>query len=228
MEWLKWEPTLEYRPRTLADFTPEHVEKVKLDIRKIVWCFGPNASRFFTKCPGLVPEILLLKEMFPDAKFVHIIRDPRACANSLLKLYRTDKEQLTRLRPDMHYEELHTAGFIPYPRTPNMARYVEEFGADDIRCTAHLWNDAVTFVSERKEQLLPNYHEVRYEDICANPREEIFKIMDFCELPPVKEDNTKFWDLLNKVGVVHHSNKYSDFEVIEEICRDVMHKHGYV
>lgn len=226
-EWLKWDPfSLEYVPRRLSDYSEQHIESVHTAIRKIIWCFGRGERRFFSKNPGLIPDITLLNELFPDARFLHIVRDPRMNANSLLKLYRRDKEQLERIKAAGKHGIFDDRPFVPYPRLPRLAKYVETYSADDIRTTAHLWNDAISYVHERRH-LLNSFHEVRYEDILANPQQELSKALDFCQLPPAGPENVKFWNKMSEVGVVHHQNQYGEFSVVEEICRDNMQKLGY-
>ncbi len=227
-QWLKADPySLVYTERRIEDFSPEEIEKIFQTIRKMIWCFDDPASRFFTKNPGLLPRILLLKDIFHDAKFVHIVRDARMSANSLLKLYRLDNAQLNRIREKGRHGILDDKPFIPYPRFPSLAENVAKYGAEDIRTTAHLWNDAVSFVYLNKEKL-PSFYEVRYEDILTNPKEEIFKIFDFLELPKITRDNTNFWGRIGEFGVLRHKNVYENFDVVESICRDNMKMYGYL
>jgi hypothetical protein len=219
--------SLDYVERQIEDFSDEEIKAIRETIKKIMWSFGGQADRFFNKNPAIIPHVLLLKDMFPGAKIVHIIRDARMCAKSMVKLCRLSQAQETRIRArsaNGHYSD---DLLVPYPRLPRLAEYINCYGADDVRTTAHLWNDAISFVDERKDQL-PDYYEVRFEDILANPKEEIFKVLEFCELPDVKDDNIGFWKKLSQIGVVQHSNKYGDFELVEEICRANLQKYGYL
>ncbi len=227
-QWLKEDPySLSYEERRIGDFSRQEIENIHQTIRKMIWCFGGQATRFFTKNPALLPRILLLKDIFPDAKFVHVVRDPRMAANSLLKIYRLENEQLQKIKGKTRLEIYQDKPFIPYPRLPNLAENVEKYGADDIRTTAHLWDDAISFISEKKDTL-PSLFEVRYEDILKNPKEEVSKILEFCELPEIGKENTEFWEKISQVGVLHHKNVYGDFKVIEEICGDNMRKYHYL
>jgi len=218
--------SLDYHDLRMENFTPEQIEQARESIRRVLWCFGGQA-RFFNKNPGSLTSILLTKDMHPDAKIVHIIRDPRKCANSMLKLYRKSREQEEKVHALLGIDEEEAQTFIPYPRLPRLKEYIETYGPDDLRTTANIWNDAITYVDERKDQV-PHYYEVRYEDILANPRAEILKILDFCELEPIAEENTAFWEKLDAIGVVQHKNQYGDFDLVESICRDNMRKHGYL
>ena len=226
-EWFKQDPFEVgfYNPAEIS-LTTDEIEVIKTGIRKVMWCFGGNAKRFECKTPALLPHALLLKEIFPDAKFIHLIRDAGASANSLLKLYHLTNEQLRAIRRRKGQPQPKKP-FIPFPRLAKLSAYIDEFGPDDIRTTAHLWNDGVTFIREINH-LLPNFYEVRYEDILAAPRDEILKILDFCELDQPKKDVQLFWEKLNGVGVVHHTNRYGIFPVVEEICRENMLHYGYL
>jgi hypothetical protein len=227
-DWAGIDPySLEPSELRIENFTPEQIEKGKEILRRVIWCFGGKA-RFFNKNPGHLTSILFMKDMHPDAKIIHIIRDPRKCANSMLKLYRKSKEQEAKVNAVLGIDDPDAREFIPYPRLPRLKEYIETYGPDDLRTTANIWNDAINYVDERKAQV-PFYHEVRYEDILANPKGEITRLLEFCELPPVSgEKATEFEAKLNSVGVVEHRNKYSDFGIVEEICGDNMRKYGYL
>jgi len=225
---LKSDPfLLDYVEHSAEDFASEEIEEVKEKIRKIIFCFGSQARRFFCKNPFLLPQIRFLKDLFPDAKFVHVVRDPRMACNSLLKLYRLDNQQLAKIRSAGRNPIPGNKPLVPYPRLPGLAENVAKYGAEDVRTTAHLWNDAVSFVNQRKAEL-PAFHEVRYEDILADPQKEVFRIFDFCELEIPGKDKTAFWDKIGEFGAIRHKNAYGDFEVIESICRDNMRQYGYL
>lgn len=217
--------SLEYTEVNLADFSPEKLEEAREILRRVIWCFSHEDGkprRFFNKNPGMVTSFTTTHEMYPDAKFVHIIRDPRKCANSMLKLYRLNSSQESNAKGQSDKPP-----FVPYPRVPKLAEYVERWGADDIRTTANVWNDAISFVDERKDQV-NHYYLVRYEDILENPEAEMRKIFEFCELPFIKDRDSEFWQKLSGVGMVSHKNSYGEFSVVEEICHDNMVKYGYL
>lgn len=223
--------SLDFVKLNLADFSPEHIEKARETLRRVIWCFSHEDGkprRFFNKNPGMVTSFTTTHELYPDAKFVHIIRDPRKCANSMLKLYRLNWSQESKVKARQGANENgDIPTFIPYPRVPKLAEYVERWGADDIRTTANVWNDAISFVDEHKHEV-NNFYAVRYEDILANPEEEVRKIFEFCELPLIEDRNSDFWQKLSNVGILHHKNDYGDFSMVEEICHDNMVKYGYL
>ncbi len=228
--WEKWFGLdvydLGFKPLAMADFPQPVVDDIHATIRKVVWSCGAGRSRFFTKLLVVLPYLEIIRDIFPGARFVHIIRDARNTANSLLKLYRTEVEHQDKMdlvRPAGVKGERY---FISYPRFPRLKEYVEDFGLDDIRTTANLWNDEITYVDSLRDKL-PNFHEVRYEDIVADPAREIGKLLEFCQLSPLDEKCEAIWKKIREVGSLRHTNKYGNFPAIEEICAQNMRKHGY-
>jgi hypothetical protein len=224
--WLGNDPyDLAFRDLRLADLAPAAVERIRSDIRRVLWCFGPGSHRFVCKTPALLPYCLLLGELFPDGRFIHLVRDPRPNANSMLKLHRLTEEQRLRIRRRHGRRARLDRMLIPYPRLPRLREYVERFGPDDIRTPAHLWDDAARFMAERRGRL-PSWHEVRYEDIVARPRETLEGMLDFCgfDRPPA---DSPLWERVGQVGQVSHTNEYGGFEEVAAICRETMPWHGY-
>lgn len=215
-----------YRELHLTDFSSTHIERVRETIQRILWCYGGASKRFLTKFPGLLPYLDLLAELFPDAKFIHLVRDPRSAANSMLKLYQNDKAQFEKLKAEHPKKVNISSPFIAYPRLPHLTEYLERYGADDIRTTAHLYQDAVDFVSEKKDRL-PSFYEIKYEDLLSEPQRRVAEIFDFCGLQQPDVSNEAFHTLMSKVGIIHHKNRYGSFEVIEEICANAMQRYGY-
>lgn len=227
-DWFGWDPyNTHYVPRAPESFSAEEIDRIHTVMRQVIWCFGRPWRRFFSKNPALIPDIPILNTIFPDAKFVHIVRDPRNCANSMLKLYRLEQRQLEVIRSKSRHGIYDREEFIPYPRVAKLKSYLDEWGPDDIRTTANVWNDSISIVEEWKGRL-KHFLEVRFEDILEAPKEQLDRIFDFCELPSVSPDNPKFREKIEGVGKTHHKNKYGDFELVEDICRGHMQTHGYV
>jgi hypothetical protein len=226
-EWLKYGIyDYDFVERKLADYSQSDLDFMHTQIRKILWCFGGQDKRFCTKNPMLIPDVPLLAEMFPDGKFVHIIRDPRKCVNSMLKIYWLEKEQFEFIESQRPHGVCNQGATIPYPRVRHMKEWLDEFGPADIRTTAHIWQESIDYLQEKKPSL-PNYYEIRFEDLLASPHEEMSKIFDFCELPAITKDNQKYWNRIDEVGTVRHKNEYGDFSEIESICRRGMEHYDY-
>jgi len=230
--WAKWlgqDPyDLTYRERALADYTPAHVAAVHDDIKRVLWCFGGRDRRYFCKTPGLLPHIQLLKDLLPGARFIHLVRDARMNANSMIKLHRLCTEQWARIRKRRPREPDHPL-FIPYPRLPGLADLIDRYGPEDLRTTAALWNEAMAFIEAARPKIpSEQFHEVRYEDLLARPHEELGRIFRFLELTEPDAACTDYHARLAAVGHVHHTNRYGGFEIVEEICRPTLERLGYL
>jgi hypothetical protein len=226
--WFRWDPyNLRYVPRSPDSFTAEEVEGIHETLRKVLWCFGKPWRRLFVKNPALFSDLGVLPRLFPDAKYIHIIRDPRYCANSMRKLYQLCQKQLEFIHSQRKHGYLEQREFISYPRVPKLADYVAQWGADNVQTPAQVWKDCIAIARDWSSRL-GSYLELRYEDLLANPHEQMARIFAFCELSPICEDNKKFWGRLVEVGQVHHQNNYGDFDLIESICHEEMRTLGYV
>jgi len=215
---------LAWPERRIGDLSKEQVDRVYDTIKHVIACFRERGSdRFLNKSPALLTEALLLQDLFPDAKFVHLVRDGRMVANSLIKLYKLQREQDLKVDHPMFKDQ----PFVPYPRVPGLPEAAGQWGLEDIRTTATVWDSAIKYVNAVKPQL-NNFFEVRYEDVCASPREQLERVFEFCELPALGSGRKEFEERLAKVGVVHHKNNYGDFSVVEDIAGDSLRQYGYI
>jgi hypothetical protein len=73
-----------------SEFTPRNLDHWK---RKFVWFLKAltlhNKKRLLLKSPPHTGRVGILHEMLPEAKFVHIVRDPRKIYPSTMKLWRS-------------------------------------------------------------------------------------------------------------------------------------------
>jgi hypothetical protein len=225
-EWFAQDPACllydEFRKEDLDEAT---IGEIRSTISTALAQF-PGQRRFFCKNPGFIPYSPVLAELFPDACFIHLVRDPRPTANSMVKLWERCDSQLRSIRASGKKMTMHLERFIPYPRLPRLAEYVDRFGAGNVQATARLWRDAVLFMGE-KGNLLPNLLTVRFESILADPEGAVNRILDFCGLKPFESENTSFRALCAQTGQVSHVNRYGDFEAITTVCRQTMALLGY-
>lgn len=131
---------------------------------------------FAEKTPRNSFIIPFLYETFPNAKFIHIIRDGRDVAISLAKR--------PWYRQDMNGSGAKDPGGYPFG---SMARFwvesdrAEEFETtNDIHRCIWLWRKYVAHALEGASTLPPNqYHELRYENLVTNPNVECDHLLDF-------------------------------------------------
>ncbi|MGH8165623.1 MAG: sulfotransferase, partial [Woeseiaceae bacterium] len=70
-----------FRDLTADDVTPHIHERMQQAVGRIK---TPSRDRVLIKLTGW-PRISFLQEIFPDARFIHILRDGRAAVNSLIQ-----------------------------------------------------------------------------------------------------------------------------------------------
>ncbi|MBB2911631.1 hypothetical protein FHS43_002904 [Streptosporangium becharense] len=155
-----------FRDLTAADATPWLAAR----LRRFFDRRAAGEQRHFTHKFTGWPRAAFLREVFPEARFVHIVRDGRAVANSL--------NQMPWWRG-----HLGPAGwrFGPLPD-----HYAQEWD-DGGRCLAHLAGIGWKIMMDAYEvarAAVPDDHwlEVRYEDLLTNPRKHMDVILDFLGL----------------------------------------------
>ncbi len=122
---------------------------LKSFLRQVTFKTG---KRLVLKSPPHTARIPVLHEMFPDALFLHIVRDPYVVYPSTVNLWRT---------------LYHTHGF----QTPTFAGLEEHVLSTYVRMYERL--------EQGKKLLAPHqFHELRYEDLIEEPAGELRKAYD--------------------------------------------------
>lgn len=115
-------------------------------------------------------RISFFQEIFPNAKFIHIVRDGRAVANSWLQMpwwggYRGPENWLWGALSEEYAEEWHSRGRT-YPHLAALS-----------------WKILMESFEVAEEGLNKgNYLKIRYEDILENPREQFEQMLHFSGL----------------------------------------------
>jgi hypothetical protein len=139
----EWQGT---RPDT-SDFLQSMSERTPaalLDALYTAYARQNGAQRWGDKTPIYASYIDLIHQIFPEAQFVHIIRDGRDAALSMLAKYQKD--------------EFHVDIFFA---ARNWVRRIRKAQASGARLGSDL------------------YYELRYEDLVADPEQELKAICDF-------------------------------------------------
>lgn len=143
-----------------AEFTPQQLTRWKRDyvafLRKITWW---NRRPPLLKNPINTSRVAILKEMFPGAKFIYIVRNPDA-------VYRSN----------LHFAEHGIAVFQLQPLDP------ADTYADRVLANYRQATDAC----EQDLAQLPerDVARVRFEDLEADPRKEIARIFTTLGISP--------------------------------------------
>jgi len=153
------------RKTTAGDLTEGMEKRFKKVIRAHLRFTGKK--RFLSKQTSNTQRIELIHTMFPDAYYVHIIRNGRAVANSLLNVRWWNNVDIWWL------------GYKP-PKW-------EELGREPIELCALHWKRDVEEILHNRHLFGNRYIEVRYEELVEKPVDVIHEVVRSCELREIED-----------------------------------------
>lgn len=154
-----------FRDLVADDVTPYVRQRFRATVADVTRYQGK--TRFITKYTGW-SRIAFVRAIFPDARFIHIVRDGRAVANSLLSVdWWQGWEGVYRWRWGVPSQEILDA----------LARYDDSF----LALAAVQWKILIRNICE-KSSALPDKDVlvIRYEDLVSAPKREVKRFVDFC------------------------------------------------
>jgi hypothetical protein len=156
------------------------------------------------KSPTHLGRVSVLNEMFPDAKFIHIVRNPYKVYPSTVKLWKS----------------LHKFQAFQFPKHHGLEEYVYS-------CFERMYRQ---FEIDRAQLSANRMHEIRYEDLVADPVGQIERIYQFLGMSEFDRVLPKLQEYLS-ANKDYQTNKFSlDDATREEIDRrwgQWMRRHGY-
>ena len=203
---------------TYRDLVKEDVsDKVYRDVRTAV----TNMTTATRKVPVFKitgwPRLGFLSKIFEDAKFIHVIRDGRAVANSLINV---------NFWKGWHGPDQWRWG----PLTKTHQLEWEQHNCSFIALAAIQWKILMMAAEETKASIKgSNYLEVKYEDLCFNPIEQFKEITTFAGLE---------WSSQFEAGILEYRLKNTNEkwrqdltsnqqETLNLVLKDSLVKYGY-
>lgn len=159
----------------------------------------------------------LWKEVFPDAKVIHIYRNP---IDSILSFMKRDLEMKNRFHLNWK-KKLKRKFLISHNYHNNFRLYNLEEGYN-------LWEEYVLKCIHLKSDF-PDMMEVRYEDFLENPNPTLMKMASFCGLNSSEKDINKQAELvksdrcfafLNNKHAVEVYQRLKDKPLMQQLCYD--------
>lgn len=157
------------RRRTADDITPEESNRIRSVIHRI--CSYQRRGRFLSKHTDF-PRITYLSQAFPDARFIHVVRDGRATAYSLCDRV---------MNKWSRYWDERAWWVSGWPATW-CDEWIQRYGCA-LSFSAYQWKFFVTEIWKDAGSLSENrYLEVHYRDLVSSPDTVLESIFRFCGL----------------------------------------------
>jgi len=176
-------------------------DSLQLLVRKLTYS---NPQRVLMKSPFHMYHVPLLREMFPDARFLYIRRNPYHVFRSAVHLRHRAMEEncLGRCRYGEHEDEVIKS---------------QKFGFD---------------VIERDRKLVPEnrLHEIAYEDLEADPIGVLRRAYDGLELPGFEALETALQPQLESLKAYRKNQFDDDPAVVEKVYEELQplfERYGY-
>lgn len=164
------------------------------------------------------PRLGFLLEIFENAKFIHIIRDGRSVANSLINV---------KFWQGWKGPENWGCGPLSSLHNEVWNKYNQSF----IVLAAIQWQIHMDAVEEAKKYVKKsNLMEIKYEELCFDPIAVLKEISEFCDI----EWTSYFEKRLRKYEVKNMNNKWehelniNQKRELNEVLREYLAKYGYL
>jgi omega-hydroxy-beta-dihydromenaquinone-9 sulfotransferase len=190
--------------------------RVKKQVRAVMGAMlTPTRDRLLVKITGW-PRIGYLNEIFEDARFIHIMRDGRAVASSLLHV---------NFWRGWYGPHGWRAGLLSPEDQATWESYDRSFTA----LAGLEWRIQMRAIETARRALDPaRFLEVKYEDFCDNPREVARQVLAFSELP-----DSAAVERTVQATPIKNSQRWRDDltpdqqTLLDDLLRDDLARHGY-
>jgi hypothetical protein len=176
----------------------------------------PKRHRLLIKITGW-PRIGFLNEIFPDAKFIHVLRDGRAVASSLLHV---------GFWKGWHGPQSWRAGLL----SPEDQALWESYDRSFTALAGIEWRIQMRAMEAASRAIDPSlFHEVKYESFCEEPVEHFRRVLDFLEIPWTED----FEEEIRAASIKSTSNRWRDDlapgqqVILDDLLAEDLRRYGY-
>jgi LPS sulfotransferase NodH len=176
----------------------------------------PTRNRLLLKITGW-PRIGFLDEIFDDAKFIHIVRNGRAVASSLLHV---------NFWRGWYGPHGWRAGLL----SPEDQAVWEGYDRSFTALAGLEWRIQMRAIEAARRTLDPKrFFEIKYEGLCKQPLETCRRLLEFAELP----DSADFERHVSRVSIKDMSNRWradltaGQQALLDDLLHDDLLRYGY-
>jgi len=182
--------------------------------RTIAWQGKP---RFAAKLTG-PPRMHYLRSIFPDAVFIHVVRDGRAVVHSLLNVKFWQQK-------GGNESEFWEGAF-----TDEMRETWERHDRSPVALAALQWVRELEVARDEQAEMPPQqFVEVRYEDYIQDPHATLRRLYTACGLGDSAATHRYIdaHDMLSDTNLKYRNMDAEDLELITSIMCDELHRYGF-
>jgi omega-hydroxy-beta-dihydromenaquinone-9 sulfotransferase len=195
-----------------SDVTPLVKKQVRAAIEPML---TPARNRLLVKITGW-PRMGFLNEIFEDARFIHIVRDGRAVASSLLHVH---------FWRGWYGPQGWRAGLL----SPEDQAAWESYDRSFVALAGIEWRIQMRAMDAARQAIDPKlFLELKYEDFCEQPLEHFRRVLDFAELPPSKDLEHKVKSAsISTSGRWRKDLSAGQQAILDNLLRDDLLRYGY-
>lgn len=176
----------------------------------------PARHRLLIKITGW-PRIGYLDEIFEDARFIHLVRDGRAVASSLLHV---------NFWRGWHGPQGWRAGLL----SPEDQAAWESYDRSFVALAGLEWRIQMRAMEAARRTVDPSrFLELKYETLCEQPMDTFRRVLEFAEVPASRA----FEQQAAATPLKNASNRWRDGltaaqqRVLDDLLRDDLLRYGY-
>ncbi|HET7468890.1 MAG TPA: sulfotransferase [Gemmatimonadales bacterium] len=158
-----------------------------------------------------------LDEVFEDARFIHIMRDGRSVASSMLHI-------------EFWNGWSGPPGWRAGPLSPEDQAIWERYERSFIALAGIEWRIQMRAIDAARRQLDPRrFMEIRYERFCEQPMETLHRVLEFADLPPSRTLERAVKDARIKSTKDRWREDLAPVQqtILDEVLRDDLRRYGY-
>jgi len=163
------------------------------------------------------PRLGFLREIFPDARFIHVVRDGRPVAASFLKV-------------DWWRGWRGPSGWLFGDLTPAQKAEWERYDRSFVALAGIQWTILMDAI-DRAKRAVPTscFLEVRYEDLCHDPLRHFRRVAEFADLAwtPAWEQTIRRAPLKNENEKWRRDFSLDQQAILESVLRSHLLRYGY-
>jgi len=178
----------------------------------------PDKKRFLIdKTPQYGLHLQAISRLFPQSKFIHVIRDGRFAAISMTK-----HKGISRLITAGHPDKVEN---FSYQAKLSQTAPLQATSQEAIL----YWQKVVSRIKKQTNALpISQYLEVQYEDLIVYPRETLQQIYTFLDLPvPASQWQATLTPDPQALVRAYANIQPEDYKILTNLVKPTLEKHGY-